>query len=61
MKQYMTKQEVAEYLGVSIRTITNWIRDGHLRAYRVGSRFVRIDIDDLIHLGTPIPTSRKFY
>jgi excisionase family DNA binding protein len=61
VKQYLTKQEVAEYFGVSIRTITNWIRQGILPAQRVGSRFVRIDLDDLKHVITPIPSSRNFF
>ncbi len=43
--------EAAEYLGVSERTIRNWIATGILPAYRYGPRVVRIDPGDLDALG----------
>jgi excisionase family DNA binding protein len=35
-EQMLSIREVATYMNVSIRTIQRWIRNGTLRAYRVG-------------------------
>ena len=43
----LTVQQSAEVLGCSVGTIRNWIREGRLRAYRVGPRLLRIKPDDL--------------
>jgi excisionase family DNA binding protein len=43
----LTVQQSAEVLGCSDATIRNWIREGRLRAYRVGPRFLRIKLNDL--------------
>ena len=40
----------AAYADVSTRTIYRWIADGHLRAYRVGPRLLKIDLMDLERL-----------
>lgn len=37
MEELMNVPAAAEALGVTRRTITNWIRDGKLAAVRVGS------------------------
>lgn len=49
----------AAYANVSQRTIRRWIADGRLRAYRAGSRLVRIDRAELDRLIRPIPTARN--
>lgn len=41
------RQEAADKLGVSLRTVDGLIRRGQLRAYRIGPKIVRIDETDL--------------
>ncbi|TVR71950.1 MAG: DNA-binding protein [Sphaerobacteraceae bacterium] len=43
-----TVPEVAELLNVSNSTVWRWIRSGKLRAYRVGSRNMRVRPRDLL-------------
>jgi excisionase family DNA binding protein len=47
LEELLTVQQSAEVLGCSEATIRNWIREGRLRAYRVGPRFLRIKANDL--------------
>jgi excisionase family DNA binding protein len=47
--------EAADYHRCSEKTIRRAIADGRLRAYRVGSRMIRIDPRDLDRLARPIP------
>ncbi len=51
--------EAADYHNCSERTIRRAIRDGRLRAYRVGPRLIRIDPRDLDRLARPIPTGGR--
>ena len=39
----LTRQETAELLSVSLPTVNKYIRDGKIRAHKVGSPLVRID------------------
>jgi excisionase family DNA binding protein len=38
----MTIADVAEYLGLNLRTVRNMIADGWLRAYTLGPRVIRL-------------------
>jgi excisionase family DNA binding protein len=40
--EYMTMNEVAEKYKVSRQTVRKWIKEGKLRAERVGARAIRI-------------------
>jgi excisionase family DNA binding protein len=51
--------DVADHYGVSTRTVWRWIRAGHLTAYRVGARAVRVDLDDLDKLARRIPAAKS--
>lgn len=54
LDRQLTQKEAAEILGVSERTIRNWISTGELRAHRYGPRIVRIDPADLKRLRRPV-------
>ena len=43
----ITRQQAAETLGVSVKTLDELIHRGALRAYRIGPKLVRIDAGDL--------------
>lgn len=46
--------DAAAMTGVCSKTIRRWIADGRLPAYRVGPKLIRVDIDDLAALLTPV-------
>ena len=57
-RRWLSQAEAAEYLGVTDRTIRNYISRGVLAGNRVrGSRLVRIDRAELDALMRPIPTA----
>jgi excisionase family DNA binding protein len=57
-RRWLSQAEAAEYLGVTDRTVRNYIARGALPGHRVrGSRLVRIDRKDLDALLRPIPTA----
>ena len=46
----MTKQECAKLLGVSIMTVNRYIKDGLLKANKIGNRLVRIETQSVRNL-----------
>lgn len=50
-------QDTAAYLGTSTKTVRRYIAAGRLKAYRLGDRAVRVDLDQLDELLRPIPTA----
>ncbi len=46
-RRYISILQAAEYLGVSERTVRTMITDGRLTAYRNGTRFVRLDANEI--------------
>lgn len=57
-RRWLNQTEAAEYLGVTDRTVRNYIARGLLPGHRVrGSRLVRIDRADLDAMLRPIPTA----
>lgn len=50
MRTYMNTYHVAKSLGVNVQTVRHYIRQGELRAARVGKRYVvtQEDIDDFL-------------
>lgn len=44
---YVTQIEAAEYLGVTDRTIRQMIADGRLTGYKLGSRVIRLRLDEI--------------
>lgn len=58
LRRWLSQIEAGEYVGVTDRTIRNWIARGVLPASRVrGSRSIRIDIADLDALMRPVPSA----
>ena len=53
----MTIEECAIEKNVSERTIRRYIAKGLLPATRVGPTLIRVNPDDLVALGRPIPTA----
>lgn len=57
LRRWLSQNEAADYLGVSPRTIRNYIARGFLPASRIkGSRLARIDAADLEAMLRSIPT-----
>lgn len=46
--ELITIEEAAQYLRVCEKTLYRWLRDGKMRAYRLGRRwrFRRVDLDE---------------
>lgn len=47
-------QQAADYLNVSVKTVRRRMSDGRLKAYRVGTRTIRVDRDSLLALAKPM-------
>lgn len=55
MAQYYSVEQVAELLGLHVRTVRGYVRDGRLRATRIGKQY-RIAAGDLAEFtGAPAP------
>lgn len=48
----------AEYIGVSEKTLRRLIAGGQITGYRIGKRLLRVDLNELDALASPIPTAR---
>jgi excisionase family DNA binding protein len=59
VSELLTVSEAAEQFGVHPNTIRNWIQMGTLKAYRLGSRFVRIRPEDISALAMPILSNKS--
>ncbi|UUO01383.1 excisionase family DNA-binding protein [Mycolicibacterium novocastrense] len=46
-RRYCSIGEAADYLGVTERTVRQMISDGRLVGYRMGNRFIRLDLDEI--------------
>jgi excisionase family DNA binding protein len=47
--EYVTVQEAADHLRVSIRTIYRWLEEGVLKAFQTGRGSTRIAVPELEH------------
>ncbi|QJD52088.1 excise [Mycobacterium phage MA5] len=54
LPQRASIQQVADHLGVSTKTVRNYIADGKLKAVRLGPRLIRIERDSVEALMKPI-------
>jgi excisionase family DNA binding protein len=51
--------DASTHLGVSTKTIRRWIDEGKLTGYRVGERFIRVDMDEVERLSEQMPKPRR--
>ena len=49
--------KAAEYADVHPMTMRRWISAGRVRAYRVGPRLLKVDLNELDAMFRPIPTT----
>ena len=48
-KNYLTVEDVAEYLQVGVRTVHRYVKDGHIKAIKIGRwRIMKKDLQDFI-------------
>lgn len=55
-RHLVSVNQAAEYTSVNPRTIRRRIADGTLTGYRLGSKMIRVDLNELDASLTPIPT-----
>ncbi|BCJ75576.1 MerR family transcriptional regulator [Catellatospora sp. IY07-71] len=59
MSELYSVEQVAERLGLHVKTVRNYVRDGRLRAVRIGKQY-RIAAEDLAALtGGPVPAAPR--
>lgn len=58
-KRLRSLNAAAEYLAVTPRTVRVYIADGRLTGYRVGTKHVRVDMNEVENLITVIPTGTE--
>lgn len=46
-RRWASMIQAAEYSGVSLRTIREWISQGKITGYRINSRVIRVDLNEL--------------
>lgn len=53
--EWLTPKQAAELVGVTVRTVQNWIKDGKVRGYQVVGRIrvKRSDVDALYQPKSP--------
>lgn len=56
--RWASLKEAEIYSHIPRRTLRHWIAKGWLPAERVGPRLIRVDLDDVDRLRTPIPSAR---
>ena len=56
--EFLSLDEAAEAMSVSVKTIRRWIASGTLPAYRCGKRAIRIKLEDLEAAPRQIPSAR---
>jgi excisionase family DNA binding protein len=55
---YLSLEEAADCMSVSVKTIRRWIAAGTIPAYRCGKRAIRIKLEDLEVAPRKIPAAR---
>jgi len=58
ISRLVSMSEAAEHLGICERTMRRYVAEGRVRAFKLGPKIVRFDVNDLDDLLTPIPNGR---
>lgn len=58
-RELISIAEAAERLNCGDQTVRDMIARGHLPAYRIGGRMIRVDVVDVDALLVPIPTAGR--
>ena len=56
-RRFASVEASARYLGVSVTTVRRYIAAGELTAYRLGTRLLRIDLDEVDAVLRQVPAS----
>lgn len=40
-------QQTADYMGVSVHTVRDWIAQGKIPGYRINARVIRVDLNEV--------------
>lgn len=56
-RRLVSLSEAADYLGVTALTVRRRIADGRLTGYRIGPKVLRVDLNEVEALVSPIPTA----
>lgn len=58
MRTFISIQDAAEMVGVSVKTIRRWIAHGKLTAYRPSARVIRLDAAEVDAMMDATATTR---
>jgi excisionase family DNA binding protein len=59
VRRLVSLATAAAYADVSTRTLRRYIAQGRLTGYRVGPRLVKVDLNELQNLASPIPSAER--
>jgi excisionase family DNA binding protein len=59
LRRLVSLATAAAYADVSTRTLRRYIAQGRLTGYRVGPRLVKVDLNELQNLASPIPAAQR--
>jgi excisionase family DNA binding protein len=57
-RRYATLAEAAFYARLSEKTVRRWISQGSITGFRIGSRHIRVDLNEVDARMRPIPVNR---
>ena len=57
-QRYLTPFDVAKRLQMNERTVTQWLRNGHLRGFKIGKewRVLELDLDAFLEASANMPS-----
>ena len=57
-RRYVSIQDAAAYLGLTDAGVRKFISEGRLTGYRLGKRAIRVEMNEVEELLSPIPTAK---
>jgi excisionase family DNA binding protein len=46
-RRWASMKQTADYMGVSLRTVREWISQGSIPGYRINARVIRVDLNEV--------------